>query len=445
VNRDPDPAPPARLLETLGPLLGLRGAKALSGALADGRRARVSFVLSPSGRGRVLHARVAVAALDAPRLTVTLETWRSRLGKLLGRTREIEVGDEAFDRRFLLETPEPERVARALGRRELRDATEAAFTRYRVETLELDRGEMVATVRADALTPERYRELILLLSAAARTLDRVPVRVRVVGQEGREDAFGLCGQHAAVRCSYCHGDVTGEEPDLAVCRLCHTVIHDGCFQELGRCPLLGCLGKPPRRTKRRAPGAPAPTVGPADFAAAWDVLWSRASQGAEARAALARFAAASPIPLQGYLVAADEGRRRAAMDLLMLWREIPVLAVLACDAATPLAVRQDALAHLAANVPDLPVSGGVPVEPAAFKEWSGKRVRKLVRQARAEANLAAVPWIAALLQVQDPSVRGLARDTFFELTGSTALPLDVTALGEHWRPRARRRREVGPT
>lgn len=42
------------------------------------------------------------------------------------------------------------------------------------------------------------------------------------------------------RCAVCHGN----DGDLSVCPVCFTTIHNECYTELGRCPILGCAGPP---------------------------------------------------------------------------------------------------------------------------------------------------------------------------------------------------------
>jgi hypothetical protein len=44
------------------------------------------------------------------------------------------------------------------------------------------------------------------------------------------------------RCAYCHDALRGA---VATCARCHTVCHDDCREQLGRCPTLGCDGVAP--------------------------------------------------------------------------------------------------------------------------------------------------------------------------------------------------------
>jgi len=69
--------------------------------------------------------------------------------------------------------------------------------------------------------------------------------VRILG--GREAL--VAHAHGATRCSYCHEVVTGSEPDLIACGKCSTVLHEGCWGELGRCPVMGCGGAVPERAR----------------------------------------------------------------------------------------------------------------------------------------------------------------------------------------------------
>ncbi|MEZ0229225.1 MAG: RING finger protein [Planctomycetota bacterium] len=75
--------------------------------------------------------------------------------------------------------------------------------------------------------------------------------MKVLGGE----RLALAGSEGKARCAYCHEDVTGAEPDLVACEHCHTVLHADCYDELGRCPILGCTGtKPERAPKGRDSG-----------------------------------------------------------------------------------------------------------------------------------------------------------------------------------------------
>ncbi len=49
-----------------------------------------------------------------------------------------------------------------------------------------------------------------------------------------------------VRCAYCHAEGT-----LVPCASCNTLLHAGCWAELGRCPVLGCRGAGPGRVATR--------------------------------------------------------------------------------------------------------------------------------------------------------------------------------------------------
>ena len=75
----------------------------------------------------------------------------------------------------------------------------------------------------------------------------MPILVQVLGGERR----ALRGKGGKARCGYCHDDVTGAEPDLVACDRCSTVLHEGCWTELGRCPVMGCAGRSPERRRVR--------------------------------------------------------------------------------------------------------------------------------------------------------------------------------------------------
>jgi hypothetical protein len=112
-----------------------------------------------------------------------------------------------------------------------------AFDRFSVERVDLHDGKLVAEVRFLFVAPVFYGEILEVLRRAAALFDRAPLRVRILGGERR----ALCAGGKA-RCAYCHADVSGDEPDLVACELCATVLHASCWDELERCPVLGCAG-----------------------------------------------------------------------------------------------------------------------------------------------------------------------------------------------------------
>jgi hypothetical protein len=202
----------------------------------DERRASVTFTTEDGKAVAVF----AVHVFTAPLIRLTLESPWTRLAKLLRLKQEIEVGDPVFDDLFLVEVASPAKARDALARgAEVRRRIVEAFTVRGVTKLIAGRPNLSATVPLDALRKsEDYAILLDLLAATARAFDRVNIAVKVLGGE----RLALAGVHGQPRCAYCHAAVTGEEPDLVACDRCGTVLHEACWSELGRCPLLGCEG-----------------------------------------------------------------------------------------------------------------------------------------------------------------------------------------------------------
>jgi hypothetical protein len=245
LNRAPR-RPHARFLAGLAERLELENTAGshLAGRLdPDDREASVDFVESGTGPVAVF----AVEVRSAPRMRLTLESARTRLAKALGRVREIEVGDRFFDDTFLIQVEDEKEARHELARgRVLRDKILGLFLSYQVETLEVKKKHLEARIPVGALKKKRdYAELLRLLAATARAFDRVGIKVKVLGGE----RLALAGAHGNARCAYCHGDLTGDEPDLVACEACGTVLHEGCWGELGHCPLLGCSGSSPERAR----------------------------------------------------------------------------------------------------------------------------------------------------------------------------------------------------
>ncbi len=209
----------------------------LTGALEDGREASVKFD-GPSGK---MHATFSVEVRAAPRMRVRLG------GGLFGKAANFKTGDERFDRWFSIETADPKKTRRALDRaKEVRHAIVEAFGRWHAEKLEIRSKRLFVTVPLSELHRTKdFQALLGLLANTARAFDRVGIRVKVLGG----DRLALAGAHGRARCAYCHEDLTGDEPDLVACEACGTVLHEGCWSELGQCPLLGCTGKAPERAR----------------------------------------------------------------------------------------------------------------------------------------------------------------------------------------------------
>jgi len=110
--------------------------------LREGRDALLEFVPVQQGKVLVHHAHLIVRGDNLPELVVTYETWGTAINKWLGFTKEIEVGDRSFDRKFLLQGGD--RAKRSLGRGEVRKWIEAVFAiSPGIESLRLESGRIV--------------------------------------------------------------------------------------------------------------------------------------------------------------------------------------------------------------------------------------------------------------------------------------------------------------
>ena len=219
----------------------------LAGTLESGRRAQVEFFQEPAGKSRTPAARLKVDCDASLKVSVYKETFFTPLGKWLGFTKDVDSGDASFDGAYVVST-EQDRKAELAYSRGLKDAIRAAFEQHSARSFEFEDGALTVTVHCAELEPHGYASLLAALDRAAKAFDRVPIVVRALGNASRR-AFR--GPEGAPRCAYCHGDLTGEEEDLAACERCHTVLHGGCWDELGHCPLLGCTGHSPERTRSR--------------------------------------------------------------------------------------------------------------------------------------------------------------------------------------------------
>jgi hypothetical protein len=215
----------------------------LSGEMPSGRWATVDFQIVPHGKTRITYTRFRVAAPKAPWLSIRREGLLDKVGKWIGGTRDLEVGDRDFDDRFLIQTKSDDKALVAFARG-LKGAVLRAFEVHSIDSLVADDGWLLATVRTSTINPADYPRLLDVLDRAAQSFERVSIRVRVLDLERR--AFVAEGR---TRCAYCHGGITGDEPDLVACPRCHTVLHDGCWSENRHCPVLGCAETTPERPR----------------------------------------------------------------------------------------------------------------------------------------------------------------------------------------------------
>ena len=149
-----------------------------------------------------------------------------------------------WNRGYVLGTDDSVRFGNALAREPgLKSAIDGALA-LGVDHLLAWNGELRADVPLEKLEPAQYPELLSLLERIVGSFDPIAIRVKVLGDR---ELRALKGAHGEPRCSYCHDHVTGAEPDLVACASCNTVLHDACWHDLGRCPVLGCSGSVPER------------------------------------------------------------------------------------------------------------------------------------------------------------------------------------------------------
>jgi len=218
------------------PLIPLLDSVRFEGELPGARKVRVTFEEKRGEKEGWQHVLLAVALEPgAPELRITLETAETRRAKLAGQLREIEIDERAFDDRFLIEAPTNPEGARTLLRSGLGQIVAQAFDELAAVEVAIRGGELVLTADAGKLDPTSYTWALGLLQSGARFFERIPLVVKNLG-ERRAYADGA----GRTRCAYCHDAIQGEDASLVACERCATVLHDGCWQELGRCPLLGC-------------------------------------------------------------------------------------------------------------------------------------------------------------------------------------------------------------
>jgi hypothetical protein len=216
----------------------------LTGLLPDMREARIDFFMRPAGKTQIPCARLAVRADPALHVSVYRESLLTPLAKWLGFTHDVDSGDRRFDEQYVVSTDRDQSARRAYAHG-FKEAVDAAFGSFHVDSFEIANGRLTVEFPTQRLEPGSYKILLEILATAVAAFDRVPIVVHVLGGERR----ALAGPGGRTRCAYCHGDVDGSEEDLVACDRCHTVLHSGCWEELGHCPLLGCSGHDPERAR----------------------------------------------------------------------------------------------------------------------------------------------------------------------------------------------------
>jgi hypothetical protein len=170
---------------------------------------------------------------EAPRLELARRGSRPILAKWVGALAEHALADPNLAERFVCRQPESPRAFEALAR--LKGAL--LESTLDVRELRLDRkklGLVVANVkRAD-------------LDVVCELLDRLARAVMLGGAVSvrEEDA-------TKARCGFCHAQVDEEALTLVACERCSALVHEACWVEHGRCPVLGCKGATPRKLPAR--------------------------------------------------------------------------------------------------------------------------------------------------------------------------------------------------
>ena len=218
------------------------------GKLASGRRATVGFRSVSAGSATITYVQLAVSGDEAPDLTISLENTFTRIGKFIGTTQEIEVGDKPFDDRYLLKTKDPVRARQALSRNaELRGAIDTLFEYGTTPEVKVSKGSYTFEVQVSSLHPDLYPSVLAVLDRVAAHFDRVKLKVKRLGG----DRQALVDASGRTRCPYCRDAIRGDEDTLTACESCSTVLHEECWDQHGGCPIFGCAGQRPGRQRAR--------------------------------------------------------------------------------------------------------------------------------------------------------------------------------------------------
>jgi hypothetical protein len=170
---------------------------------------------------------------EAPRLELARKGLKPVLAKWVGVLAEHALADPNLAERFLCRQPESPRAFEALAR--MKGALlESSLD---VREVKLDRRKLSLVV-AHAMRDD--------LDAVGELLDRLARAVMLGGAVSvrEEDA-------TKARCGFCHAQVDEEALTLVACERCSALVHEACWVEHGRCPVLGCKGATPRKLPAR--------------------------------------------------------------------------------------------------------------------------------------------------------------------------------------------------
>lgn len=239
----------AAKLEQLSTVVGPAALQVTPGGVAGrfrGRAARVSARKADLG----VHVKLSLAVEHGGPMRIR------RVGRVGQLVQSLGVEGAETDPRFAFEGDRRKiQGAHQVERERLARALEALFDAMAVEEIVAANGVIAAesfdaTALARSLEPSTVEAALEALSEVAQAYERKAIAVRALGGESRFAWTGGEGRRA--RCPYCHGELSGDEPDLVACRECRTVHHRGCFEENGSCTILGCAGvelEKPRPTR----------------------------------------------------------------------------------------------------------------------------------------------------------------------------------------------------
>lgn len=219
-------------------------ARRLGGTHQPERRDRHAFVswnvsgttavlyLLEKANGRVDGVTIRLGTWCRFRVRLLPETGWARVRRFFG-AQDLQTGDGAFDRAFLVQA-DREANARRVLTREVRAAM-AGLTRW--GPMSLDLGPHGIVLR----TPEGFVDQLDRLTAfAAEALELARALMQVLGPSVVMEELENTGPGICPVCS------TPVEEDRGLCVRCHTPHHKDCWNYFGGCAIFACAGRPQR-------------------------------------------------------------------------------------------------------------------------------------------------------------------------------------------------------
>jgi hypothetical protein len=205
-----------------------------------------------AGNPSALHARVRIAWPSAAvRCEVFPQTVANRVGRLLGMV-DIEIGQREFDRDFVINGDDSDRIKQLL--------TAPVRALLQEVRREADAGDMYMAITRDELLLRRRGAFVSVPAwerfarTAMKLFDELSSGTEPGIQFLNDAPAAAEGDAAATLTATCQicGEAIAADPVL--CKTCRTPHHHDCWEYYGQCSTFGCRERGYFRPRRQASG-----------------------------------------------------------------------------------------------------------------------------------------------------------------------------------------------